>query len=69
MMGCSAVPKNKVRQYVLTLKDINELLGKKHYLQKNIYSTIPLFLFVITKAKHKSILWKSTYETVKSSFL
>lgn len=32
MMGCSAVQKNEVRRYILTLKD--KLLGKKLFTDK-----------------------------------
>lgn len=50
MMGCSAVQKNEVRRYILTLKD--KLLGKKLFTDK---CAVQLFFFFLvkTKAKHK----------------
>lgn len=49
MMGCSAVQKNEVRRYILTLKD--KLLGKKLFTDK---CAVQLFFFLVkTKAKHK----------------
>lgn len=71
MMGCSAVQKNEVRRYILTLKD--KLLGKKLFTDKCVlYKSF--FFFGKNKSKTQNTISlnvssESLHMKLKTSFL
>ena len=46
--------RNKVKQHILTLKNI-KLLGKKHWLQKSRCNTVPFFFFCKSKTQKNEV--------------
>lgn len=72
MMGCSAVQKNEVRRYILTLKD--KLLGKKLFTDKCAVQLFFFFFFGKNKSKTQNTISlnvssESLHMKLKTSFL